>query len=227
MLRKLESLRALSLVSTLLLAGAMARANSVSIVGSPLKVNAANASGTSFKFHGTITPSTTMSFTVTGEAFLQTASQYGTNAAGVVTAPGKDPGEGIGTVSDVMGSNVPYGALEIMVNGFGPVAFRATAANGLGSSNPTQTLTFSATLSKLFFNFTPINNPTFTFVIADNPTTYFDNSGGFTITQGVDPADPPSSVPVPAAAWQSLLGLTGVGLIAARKRAAQFARVRV
>jgi hypothetical protein len=222
---------ALAIASAIALGSASAaHANSVSIVGSPLTVNADSSTGSSFKFDGTITPSTTMTFTVTGQAFLQASSEYGTNAAGVITTAGKDAGESVGTATDVPGTRIPYGALEIVINGFGPVVFRATPANGLGSSNPTQTLTFTGALSKLFYNFTPVTNPTFTFVVADGATTYFDNSGGFTITQGVDPAELPAvvqSIPVPAAAWQSLIGLAGVGMIVARKRLAAPALAKI
>jgi hypothetical protein len=193
--------------------GTAAHAEAIPIVGNSVFVSAANPNGTSFTYEGTIKSGDTMSFEVTGESLLQ-ADQYGTNAAGIVQTAGYFPGEDVGSAKLVKGSTLTLGALVMEVNGFGPVVFKPDAGNGLGSSTPPGTLVFTGTLSKIFGNFTPINDPTFTLLVADESNMYFDNSGGFTVTQI------PSSVPVPAAAWQSLAGVAGVALLAGRKKLA-------
>jgi hypothetical protein len=194
--------------------GTAAHAAAIPIVGGSVFVSASNPNGTSFTYDGTITSGDTMSFEVTGESFLQAdPNQYGTNAAGIVQTAGYFAGETVGSAKKVAGSTLTLGALVMEVNGFGPVVFKPDAGNGLGSSTPPGTLIFSGTLSKIFGNFTPINDPTFTLLVADESNMYFDNSGGFTVTQV-------NSVPVPAAAWQSLAGVAGVALIAGRKKLA-------
>jgi hypothetical protein len=210
--------RALVIVSALLLTASPIRASSISIVDNPVTVNAKNKNGVSFKYNGTLKPTDTVRFEVTGVAFLQGGPALGINAAGVVVKPGDFPNEGIGTTLKAQGTNFAQGALLLELNGFGPVIFRPTVANGLGSSSPPQTLVFKGQLSKIFGNFTPLNNPTVTFKVNDESWLYCDNSGGFTVT-----AMPcPPSVPVPAAAWQSLIGLAGMGLVVSRKRLGAF-----
>jgi hypothetical protein len=218
MLYKAFGGRALAMISALLLAGAAARASSISIVDKSVTVNAKDKNGVSFKYIGTLKPTDTVCFEVTGVAYLQGGPALGINAAGVVVKRGDYPGEGVGTTMKAQGSSFAQGALLLELNGFGPVIFKPTFTNGLGSSSPPQTLVFTGKLSQILGNFTPLNDPTVTLKVNDESWLYGDNSGAFTLTALPCPA----SVPVPTAAWQSLFGLAGVGLWANRKRLGTF-----
>jgi hypothetical protein len=226
MLRKAAARWALGVASAIIVGAASAHAAPISVINNSLAVSATDPNGASVKYHGTIVPSDTVSFSVTGVAFLEgNPAAYGTNAAGVITNAGQFPGETVGSVHLLPGTKIVLGSILFRVNGFGPAIFKPTVANGLGSSNPTQSIVFSGPLSSLFGNFTPITNPTITFVIVDRSApVYSDNSGGFTITAGSTTnagsaiTAIPASAPLPTAAWQSLAGLGGVMFVIGHRK---------
>jgi hypothetical protein len=219
MLWKMKYLRAIGAASAILMAGSLAHAASISIVGSPLSIDAAHAAGSSFVYTGTLSSTDTISFSVSGVASLQSGPAYGTNAAGVVVTAGNVAGESVGSTANLAGQTTAFGALELKITGIGTSAiFSARADNGLGSSSPSQTLVFTGSLASVFGDFSPVANPTFTFVIADNTAEYFDNAGGYVVST-ISPVT--SSVPAPSAAWQSLIGIVGAGLIFGLKKSAR------
>ena len=212
MFSKLSALGAAGVVCLAMMNGSTTRAATIPFATTPLTVSALSATGTSVNVSGPITPTDSIDFTVTGLATLQPNGQYQANAAGVVVVAGEYANETVGTVENVPGSTVAYASLQLTISGLGTATvFAPDAANGLGSSNAPQTITFDDTLGSLFGNFASITDPTFTFSVADGGSSYFanstndqyfDNSGGFTVTDPV-----PNSVPLPSAAWQSCLGL--------------------
>jgi hypothetical protein len=190
-------------------AASTAGAATIPISSSPLSISALSPTGTSFSVTGSVNSSDTLDFSVTGNADLQAGPAYGTNAAGVVITPGMLSVESAGTVSDVSGTT-PFGALILSVGGQSAAVFPADAANGLGSSSAPQTLTFDATLASLFGSFSTLTNPTFTFTVADSPALYGDNSNGYTVEDLSGGSSGSSTVPLPAAAWQTLFALGGL-----------------
>ena len=220
MLRGSGCLRVLGTGLSLMMFVSLSPAADIPITGSPLFVGAADPNGTSFQYTGTLTPADTIEFSVTGLANLQTGPAYGTNAAGVVVTPGNVAGETVGTITDLGSTETPLGSLILKINGIfsGPV-FPDNAQNGLGSTNPPQTIVFSGTILELFSTLPPMTNPTLTFVVVDNPADYQDNSGGFTVSAI---SSTTSSVPLPAAGWQSLIGVGAIGMLLNRKKLGRF-----
>jgi hypothetical protein len=205
--------------SCVFLAASFARAVQTPVNSqNPLIISAADPAGTTFQFTGTFNPTDTISFTADGGATLQKNSQYVTNAAGVVAVSGAVAGETVGSIADVPGMSIPYGALELQISGLGTaVLFPANSASGLGASAPSQHLLFTGDLASLFGNFKSVVNPTLTFIVADSPANYADNTSGYSLANfTVSPFD--ASVPIPAAGWQTLLGIAGVLMITTRKK---------
>jgi hypothetical protein len=198
----------------LLTATSASFAATIPVAGEPLWVSANNSAGVSFDYTGTVSSSDTISFVVWGEAFLQSDPKaFGTNAAGIIKLDGGNPNEAGGSFKLNPGTDNALGSLLLEVDGMDKQVFLSDATDGLGSAGAPKKLEFSGTLGSIFGSFNPITDPTFTFVVADEPGQYSDNSGGYKIL---------SPVPVPAAAWQSLAGLLAVGLFAARKSVAHF-----
>jgi len=204
-------------VTSSLFAG-ISQAGSVSF-GS-LTVPGLNAAATTFVFSGTLTQTSTISFTASGnpnDPCLQSAGMYCTNAAGVITTAGTSP-VGVdttftGTFNGTSGTWV-YGSLIMEISGEGAVqVFPTTSANGLGSATPPTTLTLaSTTLAALGFSGSfSLVNPTIGFIVADD--FFSDNTNGFLLSQ------PSPGVPEPAS-WVLLgLGLVALAVIRRRRRA--------
>jgi hypothetical protein len=196
----------------LIIGAASCLANTIVLPGGTLNVPALDTGGVSFIYNGTLTQNDTLAFTESGSPCLQEdPAEYCTNGGGVVTVAGNGAGVG-GTSTFVATFNGTtatwnFGALLLEIQGEGTVQlFAADSADGLGSSSPPTSLTLSSsTLASLgFASFSGVD-PTITFIVADGPGEYFDNSGSFTLTQ----ATPEPSMAVllgPALAGLVLLG---------------------
>jgi len=144
---------------------------------------------------GRVDGNTTIGFTVTGAACLQSPGIDCVNAAGVVTVAGTTPGSKAGDAPTFQANiggfpiSAGVGALLISIEGVGTVqAFAADSANGLhGAKAPTSLTLPPTTLRDLGFGFRfPVENARITFYVADNY--YPDNSAGFTILGLQSPA---------------------------------------
>jgi hypothetical protein len=112
----------------------------------------------SFVLSGSVSATDTLAFIASGIAYEQNTAGtdstsgtpgYGTNAAGVIIKPGGGSGQNTGDVLSY--GPADFGSLVVSLNGGSPVqVFPANAGNGLGSTNPPQTLSFNASLSSLF-----------------------------------------------------------------------------
>src|SRR5215472_15492824 len=111
MFRKAATRWALGVASAIVVGAASANAAPISVVNNSLTVSATNPNGVSVKYHGTIVPSDTVSFTVSGVAFLEgNPPAYGTNAAGVITTAGQFPGETVGSAHLLPGTKIVLGS---------------------------------------------------------------------------------------------------------------------
>ena len=128
---------------------------------------------------------------------------------------------GVGGVSTFTGTfggttnNWNQGAIGLTISGVGTVQiFPANAANGAGSGAPPNALSLpSKSLSSLGFGPFSAVNPTITFFLLDN--VYPDNSGSFTLTQGI------AATPVPSTLILSLTGLAALAIFVFARRRAQ------
>ncbi len=205
-------------VGLALLASAGAWGAAVPLPGGTVTVDSLSTTGTSFTYSGTLSPTDTITFSVSGQPCLQNAGTlFCTNPAGVLRVNGNTGGQIVGSSfpftgngSPIPGNNYAYGSLIMIIQGVGAVqVFPTNSANDLGSSNPPATLTVpTTTLSALGFgNFTPQSNPQITFILGD--TGYTDNGGNFVITQGAPPVGTPisNSALIGTAAALCLLGI--------------------
>ena len=131
----------------------------------------------------------------------------------------RDPGVGgVSTFTGTFGgttNNWNQGAIGLTISGVGTVQiFPANAANGAGSGAPPNALSLpSKSLSSLGFGPFSAVNPTITFFLLDN--VYPDNSGSFTLTQGI------AATPVPSTLILSLTGLAALAIFVFARRRAQ------
>ena len=199
-----------------LLAGTVG-AQSISLPG-VLTVPSLTPTGVSFTYSGTLTQNATLSLNTSGSVCLQSGA-YCTNAAGVVLIPGTLGVGGVSTFSGTFGGttgNWNQGAIGLTISGVGTVQiFPANAANGAGSGLPPNALSLPSTsLASLGFGSFSVVNPTITFFLLDN--LYPDNSGSFTLTQGVA-----ATTPVPSGLILSLAGLAALTIFVFARRRAQ------
>lgn len=199
----------------MLLAGAVG-AQSITLPGL-LTVPSLTPTGVSFTYSGTLTQNATLSLHTSGSVCIQSGA-YCTNAAGVVLVPGTLGVGGVSTFSAPFGgttNNWNQGAIGLTIGGVGTVQiFPANAANGAGSSTPPSTLSLPSTsLASLGFGPFSVVNPTITFFLLDN--LYPDNSGSFTLTQGIP------GTPVPSTLLLSLAGLAALTIFVFARRRAQ------
>ncbi len=188
--------RASLLFCAFIIGAANCLGNPILLPGGTLTAPAISTTGTSFIYAGTLTQNDTLGFTESNFACLQPGSTYCTNGSGIVTVAGS---HGVGDtytfIESFNGTTAAwnFGALLLEISGAGAKQiFLADAANGRGSSNPPASLTLSPTaLSSLGFGNFSVTNPTITFIVADIPGLYSDNSGQFTLTQ-------PTAVPEPS-----------------------------
>lgn len=178
---------------------------------------------------GTVNGASVLSFSTSDTAFLQNTCgtdcntgtpQYGVNPSGVIVVAGQagGPPPAVGNANLAPGSNFDYGALLVSFNS-GPYIqlFPANAANGLGSTTPPTSLSFSGSLSSLFGNIGTVTNPTLTFEIED--TDYNNNAGDFALNNFNVTLASPTTVPEPASLTLLVAGVLGLGL-AVRPKAA-------
>ncbi len=198
---------------------------SIALPGGTQTVVATSTTGTSFTYTGTLMDTDTLALTATGspsDPCLQSGPQYCTNAAGVLTTAGVGALVGqtttfSGTINGTNGT-WNYGSLllEISAGSFHETVqlFDADAANGLGSIAPPSSLTLASTsLSALGFgSFSPLSNPTLTFILAD--TLYSDNNvnNNFVLTPVA------SGVPEPSSVFLIGSGLAGLAWFGRRAR---------
>jgi hypothetical protein len=191
------------LLGALFVTVASSFAGTVHVPGNTLSIPATSASGGSFVFSGTLSPSDTIDLTLAGTGCLQTAA-YCTNGAGVVVVAGSTGVGGTSTFTGAVGGfshTYNFGAIVMVISGVGAVQLLpANAANGLASLSPPSSVNLATTtLNALGFgNFSPVVNPTISFILAD--TNFGDNSGTLTLTQS-------QTTSVPAVSPWGLLGL--------------------
>jgi hypothetical protein len=198
-------MKSLFLFTTLLASAITTFAGTISIPGTT--VNGSDVfSGPTFTLTSAVAPTDTLTLTATGEVFLQGASAYGTNAAGVVTTAGTT---GVGG-SGANGSTA-FGALLFGNSTFGFVpVYPTNAGNGLGSSTPPSSLTVLAlSFSSLGFNTTMPSGTVLQFLISDTNTS--DNFGSFLVSGSINTAGGNGVVPEPRSIAMVLAGLAALG----------------
>ena len=169
-------------------------------------------SGPTLTLTSQVNPTDTLTLTTSGQVFLQGASAYGTNPAGVVTTAGTT---GVGG-SSANGSTT-FGALLFGNSTFGFVQVYSTnAADGLGSLTPPSSLTVAAvSFSSLGFNTAMPSGTILQFRVSDINTG--DNFGSFTVSGSINTASV-SGVPEPSSVAMVLVGLAALGGFRYRRR---------
>ena len=204
-------------VSILVLLAGTVGAQSITLPGA-LTVPSLTPTGVSFTYSGTLTQAATLSLNTSGSVCIQSGA-YCTNEAGVVLVPGTLGVGGVSTFSGTFGgttNNWNQGAIGLTIVGVGTVQiFPANAANGAGSLTPPNALSLPSTsLTSLGFAPFLAVNPTITFFVLDN--LYPDNSGSYTLTQGIGAA-----TPIPSTLILSLAGLAALTIFVFARRRAQ------
>jgi hypothetical protein len=167
-------------------------------------------SGPTLTLTSQVNPTDTLTLTTSGQVFLQGASAYGTNPAGVVTTAGTT---GVGG-SSANGSTT-FGALLFGNSTFGFVqVYPTNAADGLGSLTPPSSLTVAAvSFSSLGFSTAMPSGTVLQFRVSDINTG--DNFGSFTVSGSINTA---SGVPEPSSVAMVLAGLAALGGFRYRRR---------
>lgn len=168
-------------------------------------------SGPTLTLTSQVAPTDTLTLTAGGEVFLQGATAFGTNPAGVLTTAGTSP---VGAF--LANGSTSFGSLLFGNSTFGFVqVYPTNAANGLGSATPPHSLTVTGvTFSSLGLNSVMPSGTVLQFRISDTNTV--DNFGSFTVSGSINTAA--SGVPEPGSVSMVLLGLAALGGFRYRRR---------
>jgi hypothetical protein len=169
-------------------------------------------SGPTLTLTSQVNPTDTLTLTTSGQVFLQGASAYGTNPAGVVTTAGTT---GVGG-SSANGSTT-FGALLFGNSTFGFVqVYPTNATDGLGSLTPPSSLRVAAvSFSSLGFSTAMPSGTILQFRVSDINTG--DNFGSFTVSGSINTGSV-SGVPEPSSVAMVLVGLAALGGFRYRRR---------